>query len=169
MLDRADLNRWVLCLGILLTYHQSPEVDMCERYLDGLTMIAKSDSHMAFEIQSVAAFYMALKHAMKIYGSWGDEPFGDALRRFTSEALSSVDEPHIERLLAVGESVNSGVPVPHAMNMNDVGVMKALCDVYLLRTFQRLGPGGTGRATGQESDSMTGQPAHPGVAGPAGV
>jgi hypothetical protein len=43
-------------------------------------------------------------------------------------------------VVAVGESVNTGTPAPHAMNMNDVGVMKALCDLFLIRTFRKLGP-----------------------------
>lgn len=62
----------------------------------------KSDAHMAFQIQSVAAFYMALQRAMKRHGDWCDETFTTALKRFTVEAELSIDEPHLERLIAVG-------------------------------------------------------------------
>jgi|GEM_PF-821787 len=144
VLEAADLNRWALCFGHLLRFEQPIELNICERYLDGLTMIAKSDAHMSFEIQTVAAFYMAFRDAMKRFGGWtAGEPFGIAMKRFAAEGLGAVDDGHFDRLLDVGESVNSGRPVPHAMTMNDVGVMKAFCDVYLIRTFQRLGPGGT--------------------------
>ena len=150
VLDQADLNRWVLCFGSLLRYRKSPELDICERYLDGLAMIGKSDAHMAFEIQAVVAFHLALKTAMKHHGAWGDEAFGVALKRFAADALTVVDEPHFDRLIEVGESVNTGRGVPHAMNMNDVGVMKTLCDVYLLRTFEKLGPGDPGDEGNQD-------------------
>ena len=145
VLDAADLNRWVLCFGHLLRFDKPIELNMCERYLDGLTMIAKSDAHMAFEIQSVAAFYIALKDAMKHFGGWADdEPFGVAMKRFAADALRTVDDEHFDRLIGVGDSVNSGRPVEHAMTMHDVGVMKAIVDVYLIRAFQRLGPGSAG-------------------------
>ncbi len=142
VLEAADLNRWVLCFGHLLRFDKPIELNICERYLDGLTMIAKSDAHMAFEIQTVAAFYMALKDAMKRFGGWdANEPFGVAIKRFAAEGLRVTDDEHFDRLISIGNSVNSGRPVQHAMTMNDVGVMKALCDVYLIRAFQRLGPG----------------------------
>ena len=41
-------------------------------------------------------------------------------------------------MLAVGASINSGRPAPHAMDMNDALVMKTLCDVYFIKTFERL-------------------------------
>ena len=137
VLGPAEINRWVLCFGSLLRCRDDEEIQMVERYLDGLTMIAKSDAHMAFEIQSVAAFYMALRHAMKAYGYWGDEPFQNAVYRFASELLPGTDDRQITRLTDVGEAVNTGRPVTHAMQMNDVGVVKALCDVYLLQAFRR--------------------------------
>lgn len=140
VLESPDLNRWALCFGRFLHYDLPTELAICERYLDGLGLIAKSDVHMAFEVQAVVAFYLALKDAMKLYGPWVDEPFGIAMKQFAAEALHTVDYPHVDRLIEVGESINSGKGVPHAMTMNDVGVMKTLCDVYLIRTFQRLGP-----------------------------
>lgn len=83
---------------------------------------------------------MAFRDAMKHFGGWAaDEPFGVAMKRFAAEGLRAVDDEHLDRLLTVGDSVNSGRPVPHAMTMNDVGVMKAFCDVYLIRTFQKRG------------------------------
>lgn len=143
VLEASDLNRWALCFGHFLRYEQPTELNICERYLDGLGMIATSDAHMAFEIQAVVAFYLALKDAMKHYGSWAvDEPFGVAMKRFAAAGLGTVDDDHFDRLVEVGDSVNTGRGVPHAMTMNDVGVMKALCDVFLIRTFQKLGPGG---------------------------
>lgn len=54
--------------------------------------------------------------------------------------MGTVDEEHFDRLLEVGDSVNTGKGVPYAMTMNDVGVMKALCDVFLIRAFQKREP-----------------------------
>lgn len=143
VLGAVELNRWTLCFGHFLRYELPTELNICERYLDGLGMIAKSDAHMSFEIQAVVAFYLAFKDAMRHYGAWATgEPFGVATKRFAAEGLRTVDDEHFDRLVEVGDSVNSGRGVPHAMTMNDVGVMKALCDVFLLRTFQKLGPVG---------------------------
>lgn len=141
VLERADLNRWITCFGHLLRINDAAKQEVCHRYLDGLAMIAKSDVHMAFEIQAVAAFYLALKAAMKAYGGLSDdEPFATALRRFVSEKFKTFDDAdHLDRLIGIGESINKG-PVPHAMNMNDVLVMKAICDVYLIHTFRKLDP-----------------------------
>jgi AbiV family abortive infection protein len=148
VLEAADLNRWALIFGHLLRYEKPIELNICERYLDGLTMIAKSDAHMAFEIQAVVAFYLAFRDAMKLYGAWTEgEEFSVAMKRFAAEGLKTVDDEHFDRLAEVGESVNSGRGVPHAMTMNDVGVMKAFCDVFLIRTFQRLGPGAPDTST----------------------
>lgn len=149
-LDAQDLHRWTLCYVHLLAYRGKDQFDVCERYLDALAMIAKSDVHMAFEIQAMAAFYIGLKGAMRDYGDWKDEPFPEALKRFAADAIKLSDDEHLDRLCAVGESVNTGQPALHAMNMNDVGVMKALCDVYLIRTFQKLGP--PGRSESADTD-----------------
>jgi len=151
VLEDADLSRWALCFGHLLRYHEPAELNICERYLDGLGMIAKSDAHMSFEIQAVAAFYLAFKEAMKLYAAWAEpEPFGVAMKRFAAERLRTVDDEHFDRLVEVGESVNSGRGVPHAMTMNDVAVMKAFCDLFLIRTFQSLGPGETGHGVDEK-------------------
>lgn len=140
VLERADLSRWTLCLVHLMGGAGDPAKGaISARYLDGLAMIAKSDVHMAFEIQAVAAFYLALHAAMKAYEGIEDEPFPVALRRFASGKFEQMDDGHLDRLIAVGESVNSGRPVPHAMDMNDVPVMKTICDVYLIRAFQKAG------------------------------
>lgn len=141
VLERADLGRWTLCVVHLMEGVRDPQKsEMAARYLDGLTMIAKTDVHMGFEIQSVAAFYLALRTAMRVYGSVADDAFPDALRKFVNEEFKKADDDgHIERLIDVGEALNTGTPVKHPMTMNDVGVMKAICDVYLIRTFQKLG------------------------------
>jgi len=113
--------------------------------------MARSDAHMAFEIQSVAAFYMALKDAMKHFGGWAaDEPFGVAMKRFAAAGLCAVDDEHFDRLIGIGDSVNTGIPVEHAMTMNEVGVMTAIVDMYLIRTFHRVGPGGVATNDGEK-------------------
>lgn len=139
LLDKAALDRWTLCVVRMLQYREPSEAAICERYLEGLAMMHRTDVHMSFEIQAVVAFYLALKTAMQHHGDWRDGEYPEALRRCMTESVSKKDEPHLQRLIDVGESVSTGRGVPHAMNMNDVGVMKALCDVYLLRTYQRLG------------------------------
>ena len=140
-LERVDFYRWSLCCSHLLAL-RGDHVSICERYLDGMAMVAKSDAHMAFELQAVAVFYLALKEAVELYRASTDvESVEGTLRCISAELLGrEEDDDYIGRLCAVGESVNSGSPAPYAMNMNDVGVMKALCDTFLLRTFLRLGP-----------------------------
>ena len=138
-LGKADLNRWVMCMTQLMRFRDQAAVDAFERYLDGLGLIARTDAHMGFEIQSVCAFYLSLTQAMKRFGDCvADESVDAAIRRFRDQSFSSLDEPHLERLLAVGASINSGRPAPHAMDMNDALVMKTLCDVYFIKTFERL-------------------------------
>ena len=151
----TDLNHWLLCYSAFIGYHAPPEQFICERYLDGIAMVARTDSHMDFSIHSVVAFYFAMKESMKLYGSWIEGSFGAALKAFAATTLKRVDEPHFDRLIEVGESVNSGKGVPHAMTLNDVGVMKTLCDAYLLSTFQRLGPKGIAAAKSRDDNSVS--------------
>lgn len=67
-----------------------------------------------------------------------DREFPPAIRRSRDQSFSSLDDPHLERLLAVGASINLGRPAPHAMDMNDALVMKTLYDVYFIKTFERV-------------------------------
>jgi AbiV family abortive infection protein len=139
-LEDADLHRVVGCFAALISLHGPEEGAICDRYHDGTAFIAKTDSQMSFEIQGVAAFYIALKTAMSVFGYWqpSSESYPVALRRFCGESYKEFDLPHVDRLIDNGEVINTGRPVQHAMTMNDVGVMKAICDTYLIRTFRKL-------------------------------
>jgi hypothetical protein len=161
-LDVPDLNRVAKCLAILMHLDQERQLAMCDRYHEGAAFIARTDAQMGFEIQGVAAFYVALKHAMATFGAWDEvrEQYPTALRRFATETfVADFDMPHLGRLIDNGETINTGRPVQHAMTMNDVGVMKALCDAYLVRTFMKLDREwfeGRGHKSGDKNTNVSG-------------
>lgn len=137
----ALLRNVLLCFAILVRMRSERERDMCARYLEGLAHIGKTDVHMAFQPQGVLSFYLSLRDAMLAYGDWKDtEPFPPALRRFVADALPRFDAADLEKLIEVGEAMTCGRGIPHALTMNDVGLIKITCDVYLLRTFRRIEP-----------------------------
>jgi hypothetical protein len=141
VLDEAALDRAQLCMAMLLNLHSDDERDMTERYLEGMAFIAKTDVHMSFEFQGAAAFYMCARSAMSAYGDWNRAgPYPDTLRRVVKERLPNFDDADLEKPINVGEAVAGGRPIPVALTMNEVGLMKAICDVYLLHAFNRIEP-----------------------------
>jgi AbiV family abortive infection protein len=155
VLDERALNRAQLCMAILLNLRTDDERNMVERYLEGMAFIAKTDVQMSFELQGAAAFYMCAQLAMSAYGDWSRaEPFPDALRRMVKERLPEFDDADLEKLTGVGEAVAAGRPIPVALTMNEVGLMKAICDVYFLHTFGRIEP----ERLGADSAGETAQP-----------
>jgi AbiV family abortive infection protein len=152
VLDEAALNRAQLCMAMLLNLHSDDERDMTERYLEGMAFIAKTDVQMSFEFQGAAAFYMCARSAMSAYGDWNRAgPYPDALRRVVKERLPNFDDADLEKLINVGEAVAGGRPIPVALTMNEVGLMKAICDVYLLHAFNRIEPQRLGGDRGDET------------------
>lgn len=141
VLDEAALNRAQLCMAILLNLRTDDERNMVERYLEGMAFIAKTDVQMSFELQGAAAFYMCARLAMTAYGDWNRaEPYPDALRRMVKDRLPKFDDADLDKLISVGEAISGGRPIPVALTINEVGLMKAICDVYLLHTFGRIEP-----------------------------
>jgi hypothetical protein len=141
VLDEAALNWAQLCMAILLNLRSDDEREMTERYLEGMAFIAKTDVQMSFELQGAAAFYMCARSAMSAYGDWNRaEPYPDSLRRVVKERLPNFDDADLEELISVGEAVAASRPIPVALTMNEVGLMKAICDVYLLHAFNRTEP-----------------------------
>jgi hypothetical protein len=107
---------------------------------------------MSFELQGASAFYMCAQSAMSAYGDWSRaEPYPDALRRMVKARLPEFDDADLTKLISVGEAVSAGRPIPVALTMNEVGLMKAICDVYLLHTFGRIEPERLGADTADET------------------
>ena len=126
-------------MAMLLNLRSDDERDMTERYLEGMGFIAKTDVQMSFELQGAAAIYMCARSAMAAYGDWNRaEPYPDALRRVVKGRLPNFDDADLEKLVSVGEAVTHGRPITVALTMNEVGLMKAICDVYLLHAFNRI-------------------------------
>ena len=91
---------------------------------------------------------------MSAYGDWNRvEPYPDALRRAVKERLPRFDDADLDKLISVGEAVATGHPIPVGLTMNEVGLMKAICDVYLLHTFNRIEP----ERLGGDSEDETAQ------------
>jgi AbiV family abortive infection protein len=139
VLDVRDLNRVVKCFAALIALHGPDEQSICERYLDGAAFVARTDVHMGFELHASAMFYLALKLAMPVFSDWdtASESYPDALRRFCASTFTEFDMEHLARLIDNGEAINKG-PVQHPTTMNDVGMMKAICDTYLVKKFAGL-------------------------------
>jgi hypothetical protein len=94
---------------------------------------------------------------MSAYGDWSHaEPYPDALRRIVKERLPEFDDADLDKLISVGEAVSGGRPIPVALTMNEVGLMKAICDVYLLHTFGRIEPERLGADSADETQPNPG-------------
>ena len=110
-----------------------------DHYIAALAYWGKNDIHVQFEAQVFLLFFKSLKAGMRQYGDWdGTRSFGDAFHPFMKEWFPKVTSDDRTRYITFGERLEAREPLPGPLTLEEVGVMKAVCDAYFIRVFSRL-------------------------------
>jgi hypothetical protein len=136
VLSQGVLTRVAMCIHALPRGVEQEKHKPFDHYLTGLGFLSKTDILMQFEANAFEQFYLALKHAMRVYGDWDEvTPFPKRFETFASEFFSE----EIDREIYVGsaEKIEAGAVTELRVDLSEAAAMKALTDAYLLRTFDR--------------------------------
>lgn len=119
------------------------------RYVAGLTFLAKSNAHFAFERDTFASFQAALRNAITEYGDWDGESgtfvskLSDGLCRFFEDGVVP------EELVELARRDPGAAPVP---TLDQAAMMKLICDLYLINAVEaRHGRDHANSAIGDEA------------------
>jgi AbiV family abortive infection protein len=138
-LSEQDLRRALLCYSFLPGPRASEkEQKPFGQYLAALAFLGKTDLHLNLTANACGMFFRCLRDAMLLYGDVGEgETFADA---FTRYLLPVVDDEAERRsfvdLFAALERAQEEQEFSK-LTLDKVLQTKALCDGYLLHTFQR--------------------------------
>lgn len=137
VLSQSVLTRVAMCIHTLPRGDEADKHEPFDNYLTGLGFLSKTDIFMQFEANAFERFYLALKHAMRIYGDWdGETPFPERFEAFAMEFFTEATDR--ETYVGAAEKIEAGAVTELRVDLSEVAAMKVLTDAYLLRTFDRL-------------------------------
>jgi AbiV family abortive infection protein len=104
-------------------------------YLQGLTLLCKSDMNLSLEIQARAMFLAALRHAMIHFKDWNgvEGEFLSALRQVMAPVVPQAEHQEILLASLTGNADNANVA-------SDAVAVKRILDLYLLLVAVRQWP-----------------------------
>ena len=134
-LDENTLNDVALCLAMLPTGPDKAQRLPYQPYLNGLAILARSDIHFHAEGSAYSQFFTALREAFRLSGAWEQ---GTTLVEACRKEFTGLfdQEADWERLVTLGESIENGPPFPTSISLEDVAVIKILCEAFFLKTFR---------------------------------
>jgi AbiV family abortive infection protein len=136
-LDRATLDRVILCFAMMPPPDDRPKHEPFSHYLTGVALLAKTDVFLQFEVQAYGAFYASLSRAAVIYGDQaGDEEFGLTFSRIVGEMTG--DEVFKAKHSGLIKAYDARTLTVGAITLTEVAEMKIICDGYFVRLFGRL-------------------------------
>ena len=134
-LQESDLNATALMYAYLV--HSYPERRQgLEHYFRGLSMLAKNDIFLQFELHALAEFYSALKEEFRGSGDWdGDAPFMDVVTSKFEPFVS--DKASLIRLVKLGEMTVARELPTEPITLAETASMKIFCDLYFSLLAQK--------------------------------
>ncbi len=136
VLSQSVLTRVAMCIHTLPRGDEPEKHEPFDHYLTGLGFLSKTDIFMQFEPNAFEHFYLALKHAMKVYEDWDEAtPFPERFEEFASEFFT--EDGDRETYVGSAEKIEAGAVTELRVDLSEVAAMKVLTDAYLLRTFDR--------------------------------
>jgi len=137
VLSQTELEHVALCFGALARLRSSGFAPAVNHYRMALSLIAKNDIFLPFEVNAFQQFYFALREAMRASGGWdGIAPYADALDKYM-RSYESYSEDR-ERFLGIAERIESGAMSDVRADLEDAGKMKLLADGYFIQQFGEL-------------------------------
>jgi len=136
-LVEQDLRNASLCFSMLPRKDERDKHEPFNYYLTGLGFLSKNDIHLQFEANAFDQFYKSLNSGMRIYGDWdGIMPFSKSFDTFLSTISRNKEERN--KYLRLSKQFEKTPPDTSGITLEEVGIMKLICDAYFMRTFQRL-------------------------------
>ena len=74
VLEDTYLNNAAICAVVFMQMKEEEAEPIFGPYLQGLTMLGKSDAFLSLDLITLRAFHTALEKAMKHYGDWDGDP-----------------------------------------------------------------------------------------------
>jgi AbiV family abortive infection protein len=137
VLSQTELEHVVLCFGALVRLRSSAAAPALNHYRVAISLLAKSDIFLPFEVNVFQEFYLALKEAMRAFGGWdGVTPYTEALDTYMREYETYAEDR--ERYLGLAERIESGAMADVRANLEDAGKMKLLTDGYFIQQFGEM-------------------------------
>jgi hypothetical protein len=129
--DEAMIRNANFCLALWLTSVGTRMRMALDRYQQGLALMGKSDLLLRFELNAFEEFYQALRVGLHAAGSW--DGTGDGRAAF-EEFISRIVKAEEDRkeYFETGESLARGERPSKEITLEEVGGMKALCDVFFI-------------------------------------
>jgi hypothetical protein len=135
-LEDSHLNNTIMCLAAFAPMSNGDTAPILGPYLQGLTLLSKTDIHLSLEQQANDAFLAALRNAMRHFADWdGDETglLGALHRAVTPVIASEADRNQLFSSLEA-QTTNSQGRLSSAVNS------KRIVDLYLVIVAHRLWP-----------------------------
>ncbi|HEV8534524.1 MAG TPA: hypothetical protein VGR87_02240 [Candidatus Limnocylindria bacterium] len=137
VLSQTELEHVVLCFGALARLRPGGTAPALNHYRMALSLLAKSDIFLPFEVNAFQQFYLALREAMRAFGGWdGVTPYAEALDNYMREYETYADDR--ERYLGLAERIEVGEMSDVSANLEDAGKMKLLADGYFIQQFGEM-------------------------------
>jgi hypothetical protein len=136
VLGQSQLTRTAICL-VEIVRLTPEEHRFLDRYIEGLTMLSKTDIHSQHEANAFSAFYFSLKEASRTFGDWKDPSgFVEVFESILATTFSTNETR--SKFISLGSLVEAqdftGQP-PHSITLTEAAGMKLTVDSYLLRKF----------------------------------
>jgi AbiV family abortive infection protein len=153
-LETQHLDNATKCLAAFGPMPDHEAAPIFGPYLQGLTLLCKSDMNLSLEVQARALFLGALRHAMSHFQDWNgaEAEFVNALSHVVTPVVPEPEQREILLASLTGDASNANV-------VFDAVAVKRILDLYLLIVAVRLWPEFVKSAAAQQS--------HPTVEGSA--
>ena len=134
--SEQDIENTILSFIFIPSSNERNQQEPFTHYINGLAFMCKNDIYLRFEANAYFEFYKSLKKGMELYADWN--PSEDYLKAFTKFMFDlKPDASDFEKYVAYGELLEKQVETPQ-LTLEDVAMMKALCDWYFMRQFMRM-------------------------------
>lgn len=134
VLEDKYLNNAAICAVVFAQMKEEDAAPIFGPYLQGLTLLGKSDAFLSLDLQTLQAFHIALEKALTYYGDWDGKPENliAALHRVFTEIMP--EEEHREIIFKYLKE-----PPKTVQELQEHAVSaKRVVDLYLTQTAHRL-------------------------------
>lgn len=153
-LETQHLDNAMKCLAAFGPMPDHEAAPIFGPYLQGLTLLCKSDMNLSLEVQARALFLAALRHAMIHFKDWNgaEAEFVSALSQVMTPVVPEPEHREILLTSLTGDAGNANVA-------SDAVAVKRILDLYLLLVAVRLWPEFVKSAAARQSDTAVEGPA----------
>lgn len=137
-LTEEHLNRVALCFGMGSRLEHAAYNIIIEPYMMGLAFLAKSDLHLNLAPTACERFAACLLAAMSHFGDWdgSDDALPAAIGGSFKGLFQQADDE--QELVTLLRQLRRRPPEPTGLTLERAAILKVLCDVYLIKRFEKM-------------------------------